>query len=264
MPPALISIIRSFHDSCSFHDSISASFLLPDIAFDLIDARNGRRQGCCMPPVLLNIFMWAVFQLWSRAVKEFDEFRVRLCHGSGGALLFKKGGDCELSVNVSFLTIFALFASTHGGALHALTPFMAISSSFGLKFNLGKTKFITLSGDISLQDRCPLRICCGENEHVSEFLYLGSIASTDDPCHLDGMHQTQCPQLSDRVFSAGNLSASHRDIGFYSLCFFTGTTDISPRQLYALNFSSTKFSPMVVVCNSVHKYSTEIIIGLFE
>ena len=98
-PLSLISIIRSFHDS------MSASFLFPDIAVDPIDARNGRHQGCCMPPVLLNIFMLAVFQLWSRAVKESHEFRVHLCCASCGALLFKKGGDCELSVNVSFLTI---------------------------------------------------------------------------------------------------------------------------------------------------------------
>ena len=110
-----------------------------------------------MPPAFLNIFMWAVFQLWSRAVKESDEFRAHMCYGSSGALLFEKGGDCELSVNVSFLTIFALFASTHGGAFHALTTFMAISS-FGLKFNHGKTKFMTLSADVSLQDRCPFRI----------------------------------------------------------------------------------------------------------
>ena len=79
----------------------------------------------------------------------------------------------------------ALFASTHGGACHALTTFMAIASSFGLKVNLGKTKFMAMNVDVSLEDRCPLRVCGGEIEHVSEFRYLGSIISIDGHCHCD-------------------------------------------------------------------------------
>ena len=87
VPPALINIIRSFHDS------MTASLPLPDVEVDHIDVRNGLRQGCCMAPVSFNIFMWAVFQLWTRAVEEFDDVGVHLCYGSGGALLFKKGDD---------------------------------------------------------------------------------------------------------------------------------------------------------------------------
>ena len=72
---------------------MTASLSLPDAEVDPIDVRNGLRQGCCMAPVLFNIFMWAVFQLWTRAVEEFDDVGAPLCYGSGGALLFKKGGD---------------------------------------------------------------------------------------------------------------------------------------------------------------------------
>ena len=68
----MINIIRSFHDS------VTASFSLPDAEVDPIDVRNGLRQGCCMALVLFNIFMWEVFQLWTRAVEEFDDVGVSL------------------------------------------------------------------------------------------------------------------------------------------------------------------------------------------
>ena len=62
---------------------------------------------------------------------------------------------------------------------------MAIASSFGLKVNLGKAKFMAVGVDVSLEDRCPLRVDGGEIEHVSEFRYPGSIISTDGRCHHD-------------------------------------------------------------------------------
>ena len=70
--PALINIIRSFHDS------MTASFSLPDAEVHPIDVRNGLCKVCCMAPVLLNIFTWEVFQLWTRAVDEFDDIGVPL------------------------------------------------------------------------------------------------------------------------------------------------------------------------------------------
>ena len=114
--PALINIIRSFHDS------MTASLSLPNAEVDPIDVRNGFRQSCCMAPVLFNIFMWAVFQLWTGAVEEFDDVGVPLCYGSGVAVLFNKGGD-DLAAqrDCQFADDSALFASSHGGDCHALT-----------------------------------------------------------------------------------------------------------------------------------------------
>ena len=79
----------------------------------------------------------------------------------------------------------ALIASTHSGVCHALTTFMAIPSSFGLKVNLGKTKFMAVGVYVSLENRCSLRVYGGEIEHVSKFRCLGSIINTDGRCHRD-------------------------------------------------------------------------------
>ena len=56
-----------------------------------------------------------------------------------------------------------MFASTHGGACHALTTFMVIASSFGLKV-------VAVGADVSHEDCCLLRVCGSEIEHVSELV----------------------------------------------------------------------------------------------
>ena len=71
----------------------------------------------------------------------------------------------------------------HGGAFHALTTFMEIASFFGFRVNLGKTKFMLVGVDVSLEDRCSLCVCGGEIEHMFEFRYLGSIISPDCLSH---------------------------------------------------------------------------------
>ena len=87
--------------------------------------------------------------------------------------------DCQFADNC------ALFASTHGGVCHALTTFMAISSSFGLKVNLGKTKIMAVGVYVFLENPCPFRVYSGEIEHVSKFRYLGLIINADGCCHRD-------------------------------------------------------------------------------
>ena len=97
---------------------------------DPIDVRNGLRQGCCVAPILFNTFMWAVFQLWTHVVGEFDDVGVPLRYGSDGALLFLRGrDDLATQRDCQFADDSALFASTHGGVCHALTTFMVIASS---------------------------------------------------------------------------------------------------------------------------------------
>ena len=44
----------------------------------------------CVRVCVSNIFMWAVFRLWNRAVEEFNDVSMTLCYGNGGALFFKR------------------------------------------------------------------------------------------------------------------------------------------------------------------------------
>ena len=74
--PALINIIHSFND-------LMTALSLPDAEVHPIDVRNGLRQGYCMAPVLFNIFMWAVIQLWTCPVEEFDDVALSVLYNTG-------------------------------------------------------------------------------------------------------------------------------------------------------------------------------------
>ena len=63
----------------------------------------------------------------------------------------QEGGDgLATQRDCQFADDSALFAFTHGGTCHALMTFMAITSSFGLKVNLGSTKFMAVGVDVAL------------------------------------------------------------------------------------------------------------------
>ena len=64
----------------------------------------------CVCVCVSNIFMWAVFRLWNRAVEEFNDVSMTLCYGNGGALFFKRDVMVWLfSVIVSLLVILHCF-----------------------------------------------------------------------------------------------------------------------------------------------------------
>ena len=74
IPDKLIAIIRGFHEG------MTASLRLAGGSSDTqpISVENGLRQGCCMAPVLFNIFMWAVIECWRQRVKSIDGVLVLL------------------------------------------------------------------------------------------------------------------------------------------------------------------------------------------
>ena len=52
--PVCINII------CSFHTNMTATLKIPGVDGPPIEVQNRLRQGCCMAPVLFNLFVWAV------------------------------------------------------------------------------------------------------------------------------------------------------------------------------------------------------------
>ena len=49
----------------SFHQDLSVKVHLGGVMTDSIKVRNGLRQGCCMAPVLFNLFMCAMMERWA-------------------------------------------------------------------------------------------------------------------------------------------------------------------------------------------------------
>ena len=62
----------------SFHQDMSVKVRLGGVMTDSIEVRNGLRQGCCMAPVLFNLFMCAMMERWAERAHGNVEVGVRL------------------------------------------------------------------------------------------------------------------------------------------------------------------------------------------
>ena len=79
VPEVMVNIIQSFHQE------MHAKIHLGGKLMDPVDVRNGMWQGCCMAPVLFNLFMCAVMERWLERAHEGGE-------GAGVTLLHKYDG----------------------------------------------------------------------------------------------------------------------------------------------------------------------------
>ena len=58
MPVKIINLIRSFHQG------MKARICLNGTTLDEIQVENGLRQGCCMAPVLFNLYTYLTVERW--------------------------------------------------------------------------------------------------------------------------------------------------------------------------------------------------------
>ena len=72
VPESIIKLIRSFHQGMSAKIRIEGSLS------EQIDVNNGLRQGCCLCPVLFNLFSCAVLERWKQKLNGVDGVGVRL------------------------------------------------------------------------------------------------------------------------------------------------------------------------------------------
>ena len=72
VPDPTIYLIRSFHQD------MSVKVRLGGVMTDSIEVQNGLRQGCCMAPVLFNLFVCAMMERWAERANGNVEVGVRL------------------------------------------------------------------------------------------------------------------------------------------------------------------------------------------
>ena len=88
----MISLIKSFHQD------MKARIHLDGKLMDPISVRNGLRQGCCMAPVLFDLFTCAVMERWLEKAQEADgEVGVRLLYKYDGKL-FRRYRDLGITI----------------------------------------------------------------------------------------------------------------------------------------------------------------------
>ena len=73
VPGSIISLVHSFHQGMSAKIRIEGSLT------EQIIVNNGMRQGCCLSPVLFNLFSCAVLERWKQKLNGVDGVGVHLC-----------------------------------------------------------------------------------------------------------------------------------------------------------------------------------------
>ena len=93
VPEHLVRLIESFHSG------MSAKVLVDGIGLEDIAVNNGLRQGCCMAPVLFNIYACAVFERWSSRIEDYGDVGLTL-RFKLDKKLFRRASVCGAPLSV--------------------------------------------------------------------------------------------------------------------------------------------------------------------
>ena len=80
MPDSTIQLVRSFHQD------MKATIQLEGNLLDPLEVDNCLRQGCCMAPVLFNLYLCLVIECWQTRVRDIPGVGVNLKYKFDGKL----------------------------------------------------------------------------------------------------------------------------------------------------------------------------------
>ena len=181
VPEKTVQLIRSFHSGMEANICIEGELL------EEISVENGLRQGCCMAPVLFNLYTCLLMERWAARVKENDGVGIQLNYKIDKKLFRKYTRNAEQRkiAECLFADDGALLSSTRAGAESALSDYQATSAKFGLTVSIPKTKQMVAGREATENDKVPIAVKGGVIENVEEFPYLGSVIASSGTVDAD-------------------------------------------------------------------------------
>ena len=158
VPPHLISLIKTLYEASE------AVIKVENTLSDKCRIRKGVRQGCILSPLLYNVYSEVVMR---RVLEDWN----------GGV---KIGG--RLFSNLRYADDTMLIASSPAELLEFMGRLERISSEYGLKVNVNKTKVMIIDRD-NENRRQPAKI--GAFDVVDKFVYLGSMLHRTGYCEFE-------------------------------------------------------------------------------
>ena len=218
VPPLLIQLISSFHDS------MSAQVRVGDGHTQRIPVMNGLRQGCSMAPVLFNLFFALVLEKWNAEMAQaFPNHGVAFHFNVNGNLYNRPRTVHRTSstTDLEFADDVVLITPTHSLAQASLSMFASVAASVGLYVNFTETKLMGCGVGLSDVDRQPLSIGSHTVGYIDSFVYLGSLLSSDTSVSADIDRRLASASRAfgalQYVFRDGNLSVRTKRL-VYSAC----------------------------------------------
>ena len=174
IPDTAIQLIKAFHQD------MQATIQMDGQALDPVNVSNGLRQGCCMAPVLFNLYACLFVERWRARVENACGVGVSLKYKHDRKLFrrYTRNAEESLLTELQFADDAALPATTREGAEEALRKYIEVAGDFGLTVSVPKTKLMVTGREATDTDRTPIPVGDEQIECVSEFSYLGSVISS--------------------------------------------------------------------------------------
>ena len=128
VPSETVQLIRSVHQNMKAKIRLDGSLL------EQIDVQNGLRQGCCMAPVLFNLFSSLVIERWQARVEGAEGVGIKLNFKYDQKLFqrYIRNASVRMITECLFTDDGALLASPRSGAERAVREYQGTCSDFGL------------------------------------------------------------------------------------------------------------------------------------
>ena len=155
---------------CSFHMGIKAKIHLNGSLLEQRSVQNGLRQGCCMAPVLFNLFTCLVTERWLAGVEGAEGVGITLSYKNDKQLFrcYTKNTNMMVLTKCLFAEDSALHASTRPGAERAMSEYQATCAAFGLTVSNTKMKHMVVDSLVEEEDREPIAVAGVEICSVDE------------------------------------------------------------------------------------------------
>ena len=170
VPESTIQLVRSFHRDMQANVKLDGDIL------DRIDVGNGLRQGCCMAPVLFNLYACFFAERWRERVSDVAGIGITLKYKYEEKLFrrYTRNSCSTQLTELQFADDAALLSTTRKGAEDAIDKYIEVAAEFGLIVSIPKTKLMVTGRQATADDRTPILVNGGTIENVPEFTYLGS------------------------------------------------------------------------------------------
>ena len=181
VPEQTIRLIRSFHDN------MRARVRLEGMMLEEIQVRNGLRQGCCMAPVLFNLYTCLAVERWLEKVRGDEGVGMTIQYKLDRKLFrrYTKNASEKRVTECQFADDGAILASTRPGAEKAALVYQQTTRDFGLTVSIPKTKHMVTGRLVEEEDLASIVLEGGEVEAVEEFPYLGSLVDSSGNMDAD-------------------------------------------------------------------------------
>ncbi|XP_062521682.1 uncharacterized protein LOC134196544 [Corticium candelabrum] len=145
-----------------------------------IEVQNCLRQGCCIAPVLFNVYTCLAVERWLVRIEDTEGVGIMIKYKQDKKLFRRytknacerKIAECQIADDP------AILSSSRSGAEKAAMEYQQTNSDFGLTVSIPKTKHTITGRLVEENDQTPVALEGGDIEMVDEYPYLGSVITS--------------------------------------------------------------------------------------